>query len=479
MSDADGLFVGLDLGTQGARAIVADGDGTIAGRGAAPLRSRRSEDVHEQRAQSWWEAVAAACRDALAGIEPERVRAVATCATSGTIVLVDGDGEPVTEALMYDDGRASAQARRLGLATSWALPKLHWLVEHEPAAAAPGVHVAHQPDVVTRRLTGQAVPADASHALKTGYDPGRERFCGPGTDELRRLLPDVVAPGTRLGEVCADAAAQTGLARGTAVIAGMTDGCAAQIAAGALAPGDWNSVLGTTLVLKGSSPDRIDDRAHGVYSHRSPDGGWLPGGASSSGAGVLPATFRDRDLDELGRRAERHERTTVLAYPLLSRGERFPFAAPDARAFMLGTPADDGEHAAALMQGVALVERLCFEQLARLGAPLTGELSLTGGATRNRAWCGLRADALGRAVRLPEHSDSAFGMAILAAAAAGGEPVARTARRMSRTRAVIEPREPMRAHLDEQYARLVAELERRGWLEGGRGPAHPGAGQVP
>ncbi|HEV2785668.1 MAG TPA: FGGY-family carbohydrate kinase, partial [Solirubrobacteraceae bacterium] len=92
--------------------------------------------------------------------------------------------------------------------------------------------------------------------------------------------------------------------------------------------------------------------------------------------------------------------------------------------------------------------------------------SLTGGATRNRAFCQLRTDALGRAARLPEQSDSAFGMAILATAAADGEPVADAARRMSRTLAEFEPRTEMRAHLDEQYGRLLAELERRGWLEG-------------
>ncbi len=356
---------------------------------------------------------------------------------------------------MYDDGRASEQARRLALATSWALPKLHWLVEHEPAAATAGARLAHQPDVVTRQLVGHGVPSDASHALKTGYDAGRGCF---QETELDALLPDVVAPATRLGDVCAQAAAATGLPPGTPVFAGMTDGCAAQIAAGALRPGDWNSVLGTTLVLKGCSPERLDEPAHGVYSHRSPDGGWLPGGASSSGAGVLPMTFPGRDLDELGRRAEAYEQTTVLAYPLVSPGERFPFAAPDAKPFMLGTPADDGEHAAALLQGLALVERLCFEQLARLGAPAGGELSLTGGATRNGAWCQLRADALGRAVRLPEQSASAFGMAILAAAGDRRERVAQAAARMSRRRALIEPREALRAHLDEQYARFVGEL---------------------
>ncbi len=273
-----------------------------------------------------------------------------------------------------------------------------------------------------------------------------------------------MAPGARLGEVCRQAAAQTGLPAGTPIVAGMTDGCAAQIAAGALRPGDVNSVLGTTLVLKGCARERIEDRAHGVYSHRAPDGGWLPGGASSSGAGVLTAAFPERDLDALGEQAAGHERTRVLAYPLVSRGERFPFAAPDAEAFTLGTPDDDAEHMAALLQGVALVERLCLEQLERLGAPTGGELSLTGGATRNRRWCQLRADTLGRAVRLPAQTESAFGMAILATAAGGGQALADVAGRMSQTQTVFEPRAAMRAHLDEQYERLVAELRRRGWL---------------
>jgi len=468
MSHDEVVGVGLDLGTGSARALAAAGDGTVVGRGSRPLRSRRDGDRHEQDPATWWHAVAGACRDALRDVAPERIRGVATCATSGTILLTDRDGRPLTMALMYDDARAGEQARRLALPHSWALPKLLWLLEHEPgAAAAAGVRLAHQPDVVTRRLTGHAVASDASHALKTGYDPARARWPATVADALRTnasVLPDVVAPGTRLGAVCAAAAAQTGLPPGTPLIAGMTDGCAAQIAAGALQPGDWNAVLGTTLVLKGCSHDRIDDPVRGVYSHRSPGNGWLPGGASSSGAGVLPAAFPGRDLDELGRLATAHERTHVLAYPLVSPGERFPFVAADAEAFMLGEPDGDGEHAAALMQGVALVERLCFAQLDRLGAPTGGELSLTGGATRNRAWCQLRADALGRAVRLPEQAESAFGMAILATASAGDEPVADVAARMSRTRAVIEPRAVMRAHLDEQYGRFVAELERRGWL---------------
>ncbi|MBW3608519.1 MAG: carbohydrate kinase [Actinobacteria bacterium] len=468
MDGERGVCVGLDVGTGSARALAVAADGTVVGRGAHPLRSRRDGDRHEQDPEGWWDAAAAACRAALAGIAPERIGAVATCATSGTILLVDRDGRACSAALMYDDARAAEQARRLDLPASWGLPKLHWLLE--AARPASGLRLAHQPDVITRRLAGRAVPADASHALKSGYDAGAGAWPADLRHELGDLLPPVVAPGTALGEVCRAAAAQTGLAAGTRIVAGMTDGCAAQIAAGALRAGDWNSVLGTTLVLKGCSRDRIEDRVHGIYSHRAPDGGWLPGGASSSGAGVLTATFPGRDLDALGEQAAAHEHTRVLAYPLVSRGERFPFAAPDAEAFTIGSPSGDGERAAALMQGLALVERLCFDELVGLGAHTGGELSLTGGATRNRRWCQLRADALGRAARLPEQTESAFGMAILATAATAGEPVAAAARRMSSTQCVFEPRDGMRAHLDEQYERLVDEFVRRGWLpaRGGR-----------
>ncbi|MDP1847526.1 MAG: FGGY family carbohydrate kinase [Solirubrobacteraceae bacterium] len=464
MSDARAVCVGLDVGTGSARAIAVAADGAVAGRGAHPLHSRRDGDRHEQDPASWWEATAAACRAALKDVAAERIGAVATCATSGTILLAGRDGRPCAAALMYDDARAAEQARRLGLPTSWALPKLHWLLENERDTTGGGRTLAHQVDVVTRRLAGHAVPTDSSHALKSGYDVTAGAWPAAVVDDLGDLLPEVVAPGTRLGTVCAAAAAATGLPAGTPIVAGMTDGCAGQIAAGALHPGDCNSVLGTTLVLKGCSREPVEDRAHGIYSHRAPDGGWLPGGASSSGAGALTAAFPGRDLDALGEQAVAHEHTRVLAYPLVSRGERFPFAAPDAEAFTLGTPQGDGERAAALMQGLALVERLCLEGLERLGAPVSGELSLTGGATRNRRWCQLRADALGRPARLPEQTGSAFGMAILAIAAIADERVADAARRMSRTQAVFEPRAAMRAHLDEQYERLVGEFLRRGWL---------------
>jgi len=221
-------------------------------------------------------------------------------------------------------------------------------------------------------------------------------------------------------------------------------------------------VLGTTLVLKGFSRRLVEDPGGVLYSHRAPGGGWLPGGASSTGAGVLSAEFPGRDLDELGRRAVAYEHTSVLAYPLVSRGERFPFAAADAEAFVLGRPANEAELFAALLLGVALVERLCLDYTDLLGLPTGGMVTLTGGGTSSRAWSQLRADVLGRAVRLVEQPHAAVGMAILAASA--GRDPASTADAMVRTREVVRPRPERAGRLTEAYLRLVGELADRGWL---------------
>jgi sugar (pentulose or hexulose) kinase len=407
------------------------------------------------------------------------VAAVAVCSTSGTVLLTDGDGEPASPALMYDDGRAADQARRaqeagedlwreLGqrIQPSWALAKLLWLAADGAAASGPLPRVCHQADFITARLVGRPVATDSSHALKTGYDTRRRAW---PTDVLDRLgladlmtFPDVVLPGTAVGTVGAAGAEATGLAEGTPVIAGMTDGCAAQLGSGAWEVGRWNTVLGTTLVLKGVTGDPLHDPTGVLYNHLSPDGTWLPGGASSVGAGVLSTGFPGADLAALDRAAAGHEPAGAITYPLVSQGERFPFLAPDAEAFTLGTPADDADRYASLLQGVALAERLCLAYVRQLGARVEGPIAFTGGATRSAYWNQLRSDVLGRPATVPEQADSALGMAVLAARGTGLGP--HDVRKMVRVAAEFTPRTTVKDRFDEAFGTLVDALEKRGWL---------------
>ncbi|MEU0373800.1 FGGY-family carbohydrate kinase [Streptomyces sp. NPDC006283] len=441
------MWMGIDLGTQGARAVLATDDGDVLGSGSAPLTGRRDGVCHEQSPQDWWTAVCAATREALR--DRPGPRALAVCSTSGTVLLCDAAGRPLTPALMYDDGRAPGRGPG----------KAQWLLRRH--GTGEGARVTHQADLIVSRLAGRPLPTDASHALKTGYDPESGAF-GDG-DLPDGVLPDVVRSGSSLGQVCRAAEEETGIPEGTLIVAGMTDGCAAQIASGSLAVGSWNSVLGTTLVLKGVTAEPLRDPAGVVYNHLSPDGSWLPGGASGVGGGALRTAFPDADPARLDLLAQAHEPAGAVAYPLASSGERFPFLAPDAEAFLLGSPASDADHWAALLQGVGLAERLCLDYLDHLGAPLHGRLTFTGGAVRSAYWTRLRADILGRAVHIPRSAEPALGMAVLAAYGAGGAPtLAAAATRMVRPDHVVTPRRSDR--FTEPYLTMVGELERRGWL---------------
>ena len=476
---SDAAWLGLDLGTQSVRAMVVSGSGETLAVGSHKLTSRRDGPRHEQDPEEWWRAISTASRAALAALPGGLpIHGVAVDGTSGTILLVDGDFRPLTPGLMYDDTRAVKETERVNEAgaavwstlgynrmqASWGLPKLLWLLAQD-SGWIPGTRLAHQTDFINRRLVGGEVVTDTSNALKTGVDLinecwPREVFAALGVPD--EILPAVVRAGTCLGVVSAEAAAQTSIPQHTPVFAGMTDGCAAQMASGALSVGSWNCVLGTTLVLKGVTPDLIKDPSGVVYSHRSPDGNWLPGGASSVGAGVISKLFPDRDLEALGRQAAEREPASVVTYPLHGRGERFPFIAPQAEGFTLGQPADEIDQYAALLQGVAFLERLCFDYLDMLGAPVGGPFLLTGGGAKSRYWCQLRADVLGRPVTLPENAEAALGMAILAAAA--GHQVTDVAGAMVRIREVIDPRPDHAGRFREPYLRLVDELARRGWV---------------
>lgn len=472
-------WIGIDIGTQGVRAIVLDEAGAIVGSGAAPLEGHRSEGRHEQSAEAWWVAVRDALGHALSGSRRDTIQALAIAATSGTIVLVDAAGRPVSPGVMYDDMRGAPhvdavnaagveQWQAMGYARmqpAWALPKLLSLV-HEPGLGS-GFRVLHQADYVAERLADRPVATDTSQALKTGCDLDRLAWPAQVFDALgidMAWMPSLVAPGTIIGQVSPTAAEELGLPGDVALVAGMTDSCAAQLGAGAVAPGEWNSVLGTTLALKGVAARRVTDPTGVLYSHRGLDGQWLPGGASSSGAGIVTERLRGRDLRLLEDPAAAALSFDLFTYPLAGRGERFPFVQPDAAAFSSREPADDAEALAAIMMGLAYVERLCFEIVEGFGLPVKGSVTMTGGATANRHWTQLRADVLGREAIVPVQSGAALGMALLAGSAVSHETLASLSARCPRQRVHFMPAQSRAREFEEGYQAFLHALAARKWL---------------
>lgn len=472
------LVAGVDIATAEVRVEVVDGRGRPHVSASAPLPGpvRGAGGVSEQDAAAWWPAVRRALAECTARLGNRRndLRALAICATSGTVAAVDQTGAPVRPALMYDDHRARRQAelaRRVGAprwkdlgftpSASSGLAHLAWLAESEPTA-----HLVHTPEVIAWRLAGHPVATDSSHALKSGYDPLHRQWAEEVLDALgidRRRVPEVVLPTRPLGVVCAEASAATGVPVGCEIRAGMTDGCAGQLASGAVEPGQAVSVLGTTLVVKAVSVDPVHDPSGVVYSHRHPDGGWLPGGASNTGGEALADVPAER-LGELDRAAAERGPSGVICYPLRRAGERFPFRAERARGFVLGVPADQTDLHRARLEGVAFCERLALERLGELGVGIDGPIRAAGGGARSAVWCRIRASVLGKPIDRVTRAGTALGAALLAATGTVHADISESAAHMLGEPERFEPIEAEIEPLTTRYERFRRELADRGWL---------------
>lgn len=475
--------MGIDLATAAVRAVAADGDGRVRAESTAELPRPYSPRPGwvEQDATAWWPAVAGALRELAdrLGEASRSIVAVSVCATSGTVVAVDRKGTAIGPALTYADHRATYEAEQaqmagsdrwesLGLRVqpSFGLAKWGWLVRHSDVADS-AARLAHASDVVVAGLVGELVPTDWSSALKSGYDPLAGEWAVEALAALGipgHLLPDVVPPATAVGSVSADAAGATGLPEKCEVRLGMTDSCASQLGAGAASPGQFVSVLGTTLVLKGVSRHLVTDPAGAVYSHRHPQGWWLPGGASSTGGAALRARFAGRDLNALDHHAMVHGPAHAVGYPLVGRGERFPFVAPEAEGFVLDEVHDEVDGYRAALEGVAFVERLGYEYLARLGAPAEGPVSAAGAGSASAVWNAIRATVLGAPIVAKPAATTALGACILAAAGTLHPDVAAAALAMGVSGEMVEPVDREREPLERSYRRFVVALVERGWL---------------
>jgi sugar (pentulose or hexulose) kinase len=243
------------------------------------------------------------------------------------------------------------------------------------------------------------------------------------------------------------------------VASGMTDGCASQVASGAVSPGQWNTTIGTTLVIKGVTKQEVIDPAGTIYNHRHPAGHWMPGGASNTGADWVSRFFEGRDLQELSRLAMAKLPANNLAWPLLQNGERFPFVAPCAVGFW--PDADDVEMFAACMEGVAFIERYAYERISSLSGETIERIFSAGGGSNNDTWLHIRSSVLNRPVSRMKNVSGAAGSAILAASNTFYPSLQQAANSMVAAEIIIDPDPELSRQYDSKYRLFIEELKTR------------------
>ncbi|MBX2823760.1 MAG: FGGY-family carbohydrate kinase [Gammaproteobacteria bacterium] len=408
------LYLGLDMGTSGARGIVIDQHGTLIASSQSNLHDHGS---NPRDPAGWWAAVSAVLRQLRQTVDMSAVAALCVDATSGTVLAIDADGVPLADALMYNDtvndqtvlnsiaahapatsavhGASSALARALTLQQS-----------HSPC------RVIHQADWINGQLSGDYHSSDESNALKTGYDPVARVWPDwlENTGIALSILPTVIAAGAVAGSVSADVVAEYGFSPATKLVAGMTDGCASFLATGATEVGDCVTALGSTMTMKMLCDRPLFNPEYGIYSHRIGNR-WLAGGASNTGGQVLAHFFSVDALNSLSEKIDPETDSGLAYYPLVKPGERFPHNNADWPPVVSPRPADDSEFLKALLEGMATIEQTGYQRLNELGAPAIRSLRTVGGGAANPVWTRIRERKLGQTSENALSTEAAMGVA--------------------------------------------------------------------
>jgi sugar (pentulose or hexulose) kinase len=367
----------------------------------------------------WWTATCRVLQNLAEKIDLKRIGSIAVDGTSGTVLGVDADGQPVAPAQMYNS-RASAEIVRSIAAvappesavqgTTSALARAIAMQTQQGA-----IRLIQQADWISGQFSQRFDVTDENNALKLGYDPIARRWpdwlveVGLQPDRLSTVVP----AGTTTSTIARWRASALGLAADVAIVAGTTDGCAAFLAAGAERSGDAVTSLGTTLVLKLLSDRPLFDANLGVYSHRIDDV-WLVGGASNSGGAAIAKHFCLDEIRELSEKMTPDVPTGLDYYPLAGRGERFPHNNPDMEGRVGPRPESDILFLQGLLEGVTSVEKLGYDCLAELGGSLIKSIRTVGGGAKNAAWQAIRARMLGIPLIDPGDDEPAVGAAKLA-----------------------------------------------------------------
>jgi sugar (pentulose or hexulose) kinase len=275
-------------------------------------------------------------------------------------------------------------------------------------------YLLHQADWLAFLLHGKLGISDYHNALKLGYDVENLQY--PKWLENLPItvnLPQVLAPGTPIGELQPEIAAKFGLRRDCWVCAGTTDSIAAFLASGAKLPGEAVTSLGSTLVLKLLSRTRVENARYGIYSHRLGEL-WLTGGASNTGGAVLKKFFTNEELVKLSAEIDLSKPSELDYYPLLKEGDRFPINDPHLQPRLEPRPDDPKEFLHGLLTSMARIEAQGYDLLQQLGADKLTYIYTAGGGASNSTWTAIRHQYLKVPVISSNNTEAAYGTALLA-----------------------------------------------------------------
>ena len=438
------LFLGIDVSTTGAKALLVDEEGNVASSVTTPLTLSMPRPLwSEQNPEEWWQGAAKSIREALAqaNVSGEAVTAIGLTGQMHGLVLLDELGKVLRPAILWNDQRCGDECdeirARLGkerliritgndALTGFTAPKVLWVQKHEPEAFARARHILLPKDFVRYKLTDKLAMDKADGSGTMLFDLKARNWSAELLNALeipREWLPPTYEGPEVTGEVSPAAAALTGLTAGTPVVAGGGDQAAQAVGVGAVRPGIVALTLGTSGVVFATTGEPLiepDGRLH-AFCHAVP-GRWHFMGVMLSAGGSL-RWYRDAlapqlDFDELVQEAARVPAGSegLLFLPYLT-GERTPHPDPLARGAFVGLTAmhKRAHLTRSVLEGVAFGLKDSFGLIQGAGLGQIEQVRVSGGGAKSSVWRQILADILGvELVTVNTTEGAAYGAALLA-----------------------------------------------------------------
>lgn len=440
------MYIGLDIGTSGVKAVLVDERQNIIGETHAPLSVQRPQSLwSEQNPDDWWQAARQTLADLRAQHRAEfaSVRAIGLSGQMHGATLLDASGQVLRPAILWNDGRSGAQCNELMESVpetaqitgniampGFTAPKLLWAAKHEPDIFAKTALILLPKDYVRLKLTGEAI-SDMSDAAGTLWlDVAKRDWSDTmlaACNLTRDHMPALVEGSQPSGQLRAEIAAELGFDRPVIVAGGGGDNAAGAAGIGAVAPGRAFLSLGTSGVYFLSNEDYRPNPSGGVhcFCHCIPDT-WHQMSVILSAASCLSWLVQltgAADEAALLSEAEASPGSETVFLPYLS-GERTPHNDPHAKGvfFGLGHETGQAELTRAVLEGVAFAFADGQEALLEAGGNIEA-VSVIGGGARSTFWGRILAAALDRPLIYHQAGEvgPAFGAARLARLAITGE----------------------------------------------------------
>ena len=443
------MWLGIDIGTGGTRALLIDERGGVRAGYTAPHEDMRMERPlwAEQRPENWWDAAVTAIRGVLAesGVPGSAVRGIGLSGQMHGLVILDSDHRVIRPSLIWCDQRSQAQVdfvnAKLGrdkvlkyianpVLTGFTLPKLLWVRDHEPANFERVRKMLLPKDYVRFRLTGEFA-SEVSDASGTAvFDVVQRRWSYEMMDGLgldRAILPECYESSEVSGKISAEAAELTGLRAGTPVVGGGGDQAASAVGNGIVEEGIVSCTLGTSGVVFAHMEKVAYDPAGRVHTfcHAVRDKWHVMG--VTQGAGLSLQWFRNQlapgaAYDALTEEAAKSPAGAqgLFWLPYLM-GERTPHLDATARGGWIGLTASHtrADLIRAVIEGVSYSQRDCLDIIEELGVAVNS-VRASGGGAKSAFWRRLLAEILDkRVVTLETQEGSAYGAGLLALAGTG------------------------------------------------------------